>query len=155
MRDFRAFFETKINDECKKSLDKLPKRHQDLLKDYKFKFESGVNLKDYPDSVGVIHLGNPDKKLVQIAAPWRHSREFAMLHEVGHRIFEKLMTSELKKKWTNLVKKIRPLIKKEDSVVGKQDDEEIFAHSYAQYYCHNKMSKFAHKELQNFIKNLP
>jgi hypothetical protein len=67
MKGFRKFYESKADDEAEKSLEKLPKTHRDLVKDYKFKFESGVNLKGYPDSIGLIHLGNPDKKLIQVA----------------------------------------------------------------------------------------
>jgi hypothetical protein len=105
MQGFRKFYESKTDDEAEESLKKLPKGHRALLKGYKFKFENGVNLKGYPDSIGLIHLGNPERKLIQVAAPWNYGREFAMLHEVGHRVYEQIMTKELKGKWAEIAKK--------------------------------------------------
>jgi hypothetical protein len=98
-----------------------------------------------------IHLGNPDKKIIQIAAPWRHSREFATLHEVAHKVYEKLMTDKLRKKWSNLVKKTEL----HKDAAKEKNDEELFAHHYAQYYCNNKVVRYDHPELLDFIKNLP
>jgi hypothetical protein len=151
MKGFRQFYEAKVDDETEKSLTNLPKKHRELVKDYRFRFENGVNLKGYPDSIGLIHLGNPDKKIIQIAAPWRHSREFATLHEVAHKVYEKLMTDKLRKKWSNLVKKTEL----HKDAAKEKNDEELFAHHYAQYYCNNKVVRYDHPELLDFIKNLP
>jgi mRNA-degrading endonuclease RelE of RelBE toxin-antitoxin system len=147
MDSFKKFCETKAHDEAEKSLEKLPKGHRDLVKNYKFKFDSGVNLKGYPDSIGLIHLGNPDKKLIQVAAPWNYGREFAMLHEIGHRVYEQIMTKELKKKWSEIAKK-------NDKRV-KQDDEELFCHAYANTYANNKITKHDCPEWEKFIKSIP
>lgn len=147
MEGFRKFYESKADDEAEASLKKLPKGHRALLKGYKFKFENGVNLKGYPDSIGLIHLGNPDKKLIQVAAPWNYGREFAMLHEVGHRVYEHIMTKELKKKWSKIAKKNKKRV--------KQDDEELFCHAYANTYCNNQVTKHDCPEWTSFIKSLP
>jgi mRNA-degrading endonuclease RelE of RelBE toxin-antitoxin system len=155
MNGFRIFFESKVHDEAQTTLEKLPKGHRDLIKDYKFDFQTGVNLKGYPDSIGIIHLGKNDKQMIKVASPWRYPTEFALLHEIAHKIYEKLVSEKLRKEWSAIVKKVRPDIKKIDKAVGGQDDEEIFAHSYAQFYTYNKMSKFDHGELQDFISKLP
>ena len=61
------------------------------------------------------------------------------------------MTKELKKEWNNLVDKI----KKNKKHKLEKDNEEVFCMIYAQNYCKNKMMKYDHPELQEFIKKLP
>ena len=151
MEGFRQFYESKVDNEVEESLKKLPAGHRALIKDYKFKFENGVNLKGYPDSIGVIHLGNTNKKLIKVAAPWRHSREFAMLHEVAHRIYEKIMTKKLRKEWSKLLK----TVKLHKDAAKEKNEEELFCHHYSQYYCVNKVIRYDHDKLDDFIKKLP
>lgn len=151
MEGFRKFYENKADEEAEKSLDKLPKSHRDLIKGYKFKFENGVNLKGYPDSIGIIHLGNIDKKLIRVAAPWRHSREFALLHEVGHRVYEKLMSKDLREKW----KKLLNSVKLHKDAAKEKNEEELFCHFYSQHYSYVKVVRYQNDVLDKFIKDLP
>jgi hypothetical protein len=154
MNGFRNFLEANANKEAKESLKKLPPKHRALIKGYKFKFETGCNLKGYPDAIGLIHLDNPKNKMIQIAAGWRYGREFAMLHEIGHLVWNNLLSKEQKQTWHKIAQKTRPKIKKNDPAVAKQDDEEFFCHSYANYFVYNKVSKYDFDEWQKFIKKI-
>jgi hypothetical protein len=150
MEGFHKFLEANANKEAKESLKKLPAAHQALIKGYKFKFEDGCNLKGYPDAIGLIHLDNPKKKLIQVAAPWRHSREFTMFHEIGHLVYEKLMDKNLRKKWNNILK----TVKLHKDAAKEKNEEELFCHFYAQHYTFNKVIRYDQNKLDKFIASL-
>lgn len=143
MNGFYKFYEDKVNDEAEESLKKLPEKHRHLIKGYKFKFEDGCNLKGYPDSIGLIHLGNPDKKIIQVAAPWRYGREFAFLHEVAHLIFDKLCKSKWKTEWEKTVK----LHKKRQ----KQNNEELWCMAYANHFAQHKNMTHTHSAWESYM----
>lgn len=141
---FRLFIETSIDSEVKDTIKKLPEAFRKLVKGYKFKFQSGCTLKGYKDSVGMIHLNNKQKKEIHVAAPWRFSREFTMLHELGHLIYEDRIKGELKKEWEKIVKNTK---KK-----ANQSAEELFCHAFAARYTGDKAPRIHdHPEWQKFI----
>lgn len=152
MEGFKNFLENKTDEEALASIKKLPKSHQKLVKDYKFKFENGCNLKGYPDSIGLIHIGNDDKKLVRISAPWRHSREFAVLHEIGHLVWQHVLDNKSKSEWKDLIKNHRKKLHKD--AAKEKNEEELFCHHYAQHYCQNKVIRYNHDKLDDFIEKL-
>ena len=130
-----------------KTLDKLPKNHKYLVKDYKIVFQPSNSLNNDKKHIGVIDEKN---KTITIAAPWNFSREFTLLHEVAHAVWKYLVSEEKKEEWKKLFKQTKSKNKKDLS----QNQEEIFCMTYAQYYAKNKMKKFDHENLLEFIAKL-
>lgn len=153
MDGFRTFLENEEQENVEAMISKLPKSHQKLLDGYKFKYTPGNTLKGDEDHIGYIH-----KDKIVVAAPWNYSREFTTLHEIAHLVFEYKMTPQLKKEWSAIVKKtISDQIKnnpKSKSAL-KQNDEELFAMSYATFYSKHKVHTYDHPEWMKFIKTLP
>ena len=141
--EFRQFIENYEQD-IKETLSKLPKKHQNLVRGYKFKFQPGNTLKGDNDHIGVT---DEEKKAITIAAPWNYGREFTFLHEVGHKIWEGL-SPEQQNKWTDIVKKTK--MKKQD----RQNAEELFSMSYANHYAKHKHVMFTYPEWEKFIKSI-
>ena len=153
--NFKDFLlESEEKDNVMKTIAKLPELHRKLLNGYKFKFQSGNTLKGDKESVGMIFQ---DKIIV--AAPWVYSREFIVLHEIAHLFFEKLMTKELRKKWSELVRKTKngqkSDIEKKDKSTDtlNQDDEEVFAMAYGATYAKNPPLVWYNEKWVDFIKN--
>ena len=147
--NFKTFLEQKNIEEeknVKKMLSLLPKRHRKLLDGYKFTFTPGNVLNGDNQHVGYIH----NNKIV-VAAPWNYSRGFTTLHEIAHLIWETLMTKELKKEWSETLKKAKKEMEKSDSL--KQNDEEIFCMVYATTYSKHPPTTYSNENLQNFIRN--
>lgn len=154
MTSFRDYLESEEKDNVRAMIAKLPKRHQKLLKGFKFKYEGGNTLKGDDQHIGVIYQ---DK--ITVAAPWKYSREFTTLHEIAHLVYEHLMTPALKKEWAGLVKKNKPGQMKKIKNKGKspaavdQNAEEIFCMIYAQLYADTGVLKFENPEWLAFVKN--
>jgi hypothetical protein len=146
MNGFKEFFTEATEEEknVRTTLKKLPKNHRDLIKGYKFHWERGCCLKGDNNHIGII---NPKTKIITIAAPYNYGREYTVLHEIAHKVWEKLPL-ELKKKWLIVVKE-NPHRDK------SQNEEENFAMSYADFYAKNKLVKHNCPAWVNFIKNLP
>lgn len=152
MNGFKLFVETQTEEEknVQALIKKLPKGHQKLLKGYKFKYQGGNTLKGDDGHIGVIF-----KDKITVAAPWNYGREFTTLHECAHLIFEKLMTTQLKKSWSSLVKKtISEQIKNNPKTKSalKQNDEELFCMAYATTYTKHAPKTYFNTEWQEFIK---
>lgn len=148
---FKIFLENEEKENVKAMISKLPKGHQKLLNGYKFKYTPGNTLKGDNEHIGYIH-----KDKIVVAAPWNYSREFTTLHECAHLFFEKLMTTQLKKEWSSLVKKtISEQIKKNPKTKNalKQNDEELFCMIYAATYAKHAPKTYINKEWQDFIKH--
>jgi hypothetical protein len=146
MTGFRLFIEMAgVHSELRDTLAKLPKGHRALTKGYKFKFEDGCTLKGEKDAIGMIHLNNDKKKEIHVAAPWRYGREFALLHEIAHLVFEKWMAnnSEWKKKWQKIVNKTKKKL--------NQPAEELWCHAYSNHFCKNKIEIHNHPEWEEFM----
>lgn len=123
------------------TISKLPKLHQKLLHGYKFKFQGGNTLKGDNQ-----HIGYMDKepKVIGVAAPWFYSREFTMLHEIGHIIWEELMTPQLRVLWALIVK----------ATPNRQDQspEELFSMAYACHYAKYCNGVHDHPKWHLFMK---
>ncbi len=147
--DFKLFLEKKseFEKDVENTLKTIPKKHAKLVKDYDFKAHGDNVLSGDPNNVGEI---DEKKKHIKVSSPWNYSRCFVALHEIAHAVYKYIMTKELIKEWNLLVDKI----KKTKNELEK-DNEEVFCMMYAQVYCKNKMEKYNHPELENFIKKLP
>jgi hypothetical protein len=124
----------------KAMLKKLPKKHADLMKGFKFKYVPGNTLKGDDEHIGLIK-----GKTVTVAGPWNYGREFTTLHEIGHMVWEKLMTPELKKAWTACAKK--------NKKQNQDNDEENFCMAYAACYTKHPPLTHHHEAWVDFIKN--
>lgn len=145
MGSFKQFYEAKKEEEkdVEETLAQLPLAHQQLLKDCKFKFHNGNTLKNDDE-----HIGYMDSKTGEIcvAAPWKWSKEFTFLHEVGHKVFDHLPDT-FKNRWANLAKTV-------ESKFKDHDPEELFCMIYAQSYVKHKMKEFNLPTLVNFVRSL-
>jgi len=138
--------EESYKEEIKETLKKLPKRHSNLIKDFKYEFLGSNTLKNDNEHVGLI---DPKNKKIIIAAPFHYGRSHVLLHELGHIIWSKILTNELRKQWKKIVKST----KMESS--DRQNAEELFCHAYSAHYEKNPPSKFDYPEWHKFIESLP
>jgi hypothetical protein len=158
MHGFRTFLESEETKDVKEMLGNIPKKHAALVQGHKWVFQSGNVLKGDGEHVGII---NDKEKTVTVAAPWRYSREFTSLHEIGHRVYRTFMTPELKKEWSKLLEKTlakhKNEVKKngEDVSALNQNKEELFSMIYAVTYCTHKITAFNYKDWVDFIKKVP
>jgi len=143
MISFKDFLVSENQKDIEDTLKKIPSGHAKLIKSYKIKFQPGNTLKGDNDHVGYID-NDPDE--IVIAAPWHYGREFTMLHEIAHRVYERL-SPELRKKWKALVKvtKNKP----------QQNVEELFCMTYAANYAKHPPTTYCIDSWLKFIKNLP
>jgi hypothetical protein len=133
--------------DARSTLRRIPKAHSSLVRDYKFVFQPENTLKGDDKHVGLIDEKN---KTITVAAPWNFSREYTFLHEVGHAVWKYAMSEGQREEWKKL---LRP-IKRENKKDLNQNDEEIFCMAYAQAYAKNKLEKYDHEELVNFVRRL-
>jgi len=133
------------SEDLNKTIKKLPKEHQKLLKPYKISFETGCTLKHDKHHIGYNDL---KKKKIVVAGPWHYGREFALLHEIGHLIWLHYMANnkEAKAEWNSLVKATKNKV--------DQNSEELFCHSYTNMYCKHKIMSHHHPKLEKFIKRI-
>lgn len=146
MSTFREFLENSQEEEDKDilhTLSKIPDSHAALVKGYKFKFQGGNTLDGDNEHIGYVQT-NP--KEIVVAAPWNYSREFTLLHEIGHQVYDRLPDS-LKHQWKVIVLHTKNR--------QKQSPEELFCMAYAAFYCKNPPAIHYHKEWLRFIDNLP
>lgn len=120
------------------TIKKLPQKHQNLLRGFKFKFIPGNTLKG--DSK---HIGYIDKNVIVVAAPWRYGREWVLLHEISHLVYEKLCSPEWRKKWKEIAKK--------NPRQNQDNDEENFAMAYANHFAKHKILTHNHPEWEKFM----
>lgn len=130
-----------------RTLKKIPAEHADLVKDYKFVFQPTNCLKGDNKHIGLIDEKN---KTITIASPWNYGREYTLLHEVGHAVWKYILDDDKRAEWKKLLAPIRRKNKKD---LG-QNDEEIFCMAYAQAYAKNKLEKYDHEELVDFVRGL-
>lgn len=156
MMRFREFvknagLEEEMQD-IKKTLAKLPPSHAALVKGYHWKFHAGNTLNGDTQHVGYV---DDNTKEIAVAAPWNYGREFTILHEVGHKVWENYIAPhpQLVHQWNHLVMHMTPEQKGNDTL--KQEPEELFCMSYAQKYAENKIEKFDNPLWQKFIDQIP
>jgi len=144
--NFKTFLiENEEQDDVRKTIKKLPKSHQKLLKGYKFRFQPKNTLKGDHDHVGE---NNEKTKIITICAPWNYGREFILLHEIGHLIWDNLMSNDQQKKWKQIYKKTK-MIKKD-----RQSAEEIWCHAYAASYVERPPMAYYKPEWVKIIKSV-
>ena len=139
MKSFKKFFEQKLSEEdknIKETLGRLPKSHRELVDGYKFHLQDGNTLKNDDEHVGFL---DTEKKIIGIAGPWNYGREFTFLHEIAHKVWEKILDTKLKNEW----KKIEP-----------SESEENFCMAYANFYTKNPVVKYDKPKWKLFIKGL-
>jgi hypothetical protein len=135
--------------DLKESLKKLPKKHQNLVKGYKFKSHPENTIKGDKGACGLI---DEKKKEITVAAPWNYGREYTFLHEIGHLVWKYLMSEDKREQWGKLAEKIKSKNKKNSSL--NQIDEELFCMGYAAAYCNQPVVAFDHDSWIDFIKKI-
>jgi len=145
MDGFKYFFEQTAEQEenIKKTLDKLPKKHSDLIKGYKFKWQCDNVLDGDNAHVGIL---NPNNKTITVCAPWNYGREFTFLHEVSHKVWEKYIAPypEKIKEWQKVMVKHKGRM--------KQNAEELWCMNYANYFVKNKIITHTYPEWEAYMK---
>lgn len=136
-----------------KTLQKLPISHRTNVKGFSWKFQGGNTLSGDDNHVGYM---DSQSKEIAVAAPWNFAREFTILHEIAHTVWEKL-PNQLKQQWVilvrnNLENQMRQNPQAKDSL--NQEPEEIFCHCYATFYSKHKISTYNNPEWMSFIQNL-
>lgn len=141
MLSFKKFMhKTEEEKDIQQTLEKLPKLHQNLVKDFKYKLHAGNTLNGDSEHVGYM---DPAKKEIAAAAPYRYSREMTILHEIAHVVWDHLMSNELRDKWATIVKRTKNK--------QNQSAQELFCMAYAATYSHNPPSIHDHPEWNKFI----
>ena len=144
MEGFKGF--VKEDEDVAKTLRKIPPHHQALVRGYKFVFEPGNTLHGDKGHVGMI-VSRP-RKLVRIAGPWRYSREFTVLHEIAHLVYEMYVRgTPVEKKWADVAL----------NTPGRKMDEpaeELFCHAYAAMFADHPPGIHRHQEWIRFLKNV-
>lgn len=147
MLTFKQFIEQSEQSEEDKdilnTLSKIPQSHAALVKGYTFKFQGGNTLDGDDDHIGYVQ---DDPKVIVVAAPWNYGREFTLLHEIGHRVHEKL-PKEYHHRWAQIVARTPDK--------QPQSPEELFCMAYACHYAKNKITIHDHPEWHKFVEELP
>lgn len=143
--NFRKYFteSSEYEQDLKKTLKKLPKAHKKLIDGYKFKFQSSNTLHSDKGHIGIV---DPKNHTLTISAPWNYGREFTLLHEIAHLLWE-LLEDSTKKDWAEIVKKTKDK--------QSQSAEELFCMAYANTYANNQITIHDHPEWEKFINKLP
>lgn len=144
MKGFKQFVTE--DDEVATTLGKLPPHHRLLVKGYKFLFEPHNTLKGDDGHVGMIV--NQPKKVIRIAAPWNYGREFTVIHEIAHLVYEVYVRgTNVEKEWAKLALSTKDR-KKDESA------EELFCHCYASMFVKYPPQIHHHPEWVDFMKRV-
>lgn len=147
---FREFVQQTSGDnseetkDIQRTLSKLPPSHAALVSGFKWKFQAGNTLDGDDDHVGYM---DPMSKEIAVAAPYNYGREFTILHEIAHKVWEHLVPAQLKQQWTQIVSNTKHK--------QNQEPEELFCMAYANTYAKNKIVIHTHPEWEAFVKGLP
>ena len=125
------------------TLSKVPESHADLIKGYKYKWQAGNTLKGDDGHIGII---NPNTMTITIAAPWNYGREYTLLHELAHKVWETFVPPKLKRLWKKVVNSTKHKM--------QQNAEELFCMAYANHFAKNKILIHTHKEWEAFIEKV-
>lgn len=144
--NFRKFLENEEKNDVLNTLSKIPQSHSALVQGFNWKFHPGNTLNGDNKHVGYM---DDHEREIAVAAPWNYGREFTILHEIAHKVWEKL-PPELQKAWVQLVSSThRP---REEQ---QQEPEEMFAMAYATAYVKHPPITYAFPKWIEFIKSLP
>lgn len=142
-RRFVEFEESEEKSDIGRTLSKIPPSHADLVRGFNWKFSAGNTLKGDDQHIGYIDTRS---KEIAVAAPWNYGREFTVLHEIAHQVWDNLMTPEQKSMWENIVANTKNK--------QNQSPEELFCMAYANFYAKNKITIHDHPEWNNFVKGM-
>lgn len=141
--------------DIKKTLSRLPPSHRALVDGFKWKFHAGNTLNGDDEHVGYMDDG---QKEIAVAGPWNYGREFTVLHEVAHKVWER-MPPALQKQWHHVVantkNKHNQSLDQDAAESLDQSPEELFCMVYATVYAKHKLLTYSNPEWMNFIKRLP
>lgn len=143
---FRRYIEIEESEEesdIRRTLSKIPRRHADLVKGFNWKFSAGNTLKGDDQHIGYIDTRS---KEIAVASPWNYGREFTVLHEIAHQVYDNLIDDQTKAAWKKIVANTQNK--------QNQSPEELFCMAYANYYAKNKITIHDHPEWNNFIKGM-
>jgi hypothetical protein len=126
------------------TLAKLPAHHRKFLQGFAISFQAGNTLDGDDQHVGLITT-HPRKQII-IAAPWFYSREFTLLHEVAHLVWEYLTDQTIRNAWEEIVHHTKHK--------QNQNAEELFCMAYANTYAKHKVRIHDHPEWNEFILSL-
>lgn len=127
-----------------RTLGKIPPSHAALVKGFKWKFHAGNTLNGDEKHVGYM---DRQEKEIAIAGPWNYGREFTILHEIGHRVWEGFVPPEMKLLWLKIVANTKNR--------QNQEPEELFCMAYANRYAKNKIVIHDHPAWHKFIDSVP
>lgn len=130
--------------DIERTLSKIPPSHAELVKGYHWKFHAGNTLNGDNQHVGYI---DDLEREIAVAAPYNYGREFTILHEIAHKVWERYLSPEYKRQWLNIVAQTREK--------QNQEPEELFCMAYANRYAKNKIVVHDHPEWHQFIESLP
>lgn len=130
--------------DIEKTLSKLPPSHAALVKGYQWKFHAGNTLNGDDKHVGYV---DDAEREIAVAGPWNYGREFTILHEVAHKVWERFVSPEMRQQWAQIVAHTKHK--------QEQEPEELFCMAYANHYAKNKIVIHSHKEWDQFIVKVP
>ena len=125
------------------TLSRVPQDHADLIKGYKYRWQAGNTLKGDEGHIGII---NPNNKTITIAAPWNYGREYTLLHELAHKVWEYFVPRKMKLFWKKIVNQTKHKM--------QQNAEELFCMAYANHFAKNKILIHTHKDWDAFIEKV-
>lgn len=143
---FSEFMQDEMGEEkndIARTLSKIPPEHRELVKGYRWKFHSGNTLNGDDKHIGYM---DDRAKEIAIAGPWNYGREFTILHEIAHRIWERILSPQHKQMWAQIVSQTREK--------QEQNPEELFCMAYANHFAKNKIVIHDHPEWHRFIKSI-
>jgi hypothetical protein len=145
MEGFRRYFEaaTELDKNLRTTLDKLPASHRKLINGYKFHWQGGNILKGDDEHIGLI---DPKKKTVTIAAPWNYGREFTLLHELAHLVWNYFVNRKHRNEWQVIVNNTKEKM--------RQNAEELFCMAYANHFAKNQIGIHDHPSWDKFIQKM-
>ena len=129
--------------DVRKTLSSLPVKHRRLVGGYNYVFQGNNTLKNDEKHVGLV---DPKSKKITLAAPWSYSREFCLLHEIGHLVWAKYIDEKLAEEWADIVKTTKQKM--------KDNDEEIFCMAYATHFAADKVAVHCHSQWDAFIRRI-
>ena len=117
--------------------------HRKLVHGFDWKLQGGNTLKGDGEHIGYVDRMDQE---IAVAAPWNYGREFAILHEIGHQVWDNL-PKEMQKAWFHVVANTQ-------GETQDQPPEELFCMAYANFYVKNKIVIHDHPEWKQFINAL-
>lgn len=147
---FKNYLESSEEKEEKESLRKtlslIPKKHKELLDNYKIKLLDRVTIDG--KNVGLMCGKN-----ITISNSWNYGKEFIILHEIGHVVWQEILSPKDKKDWKSILDKTKDEQKeKTKSTSLNQNEEEIFCMAYASKYAKHPSNVYHNKEWLKFIE---